>query len=494
MRIARISASFLIVFGLLCPLLAASGFESPGIGLKARGMAGAFRAVADDWTAAFYNPAGYADLYDNQLGANLSLVHLRDEVTPNYRWGGVWPTGIINDRPLYNNHEITSNPSSGFAIRLPVWGETVVGLSIYQPFDYRVTWNLYQPFQSGFIFSDSVAIPADQFRTDIDVVAFQLTAAREFIEDKLSLGLGLQILRADLVYNEILLRDNPLKNNPDNPADSLLAVRPWDKIPEWSHNDGKGWGFGLKAGAMLKSGDKFKLAVTASLPFDITLSGGANLLYFMPKIRGTGAFEGTLQFLFTDGGKIVDTADFEVKLKLPPSIATGLSYALTEKLTLAFDAEYTFWSRFEGLSFTYDNHRGMRGSADTSALARDFFTADISRPVDWDNAGKVMGGVSFEYTSWLTLLGGVSADQSPARSSSFQSPNLVDTGDKYSFSGGFIAHINQWDVGLITSYTSFPDLAVGGLVDLDNDGIADNFPGAYKADTYETVLAFNYRF
>ncbi len=117
MRIARISASFLIVFGLLCPLLAASGFESPGIGLKARGMAGAFRAVADDWTAAFYNPAGYANLYDNQLGANLSLVHLRDEITPNYRWGGVWPTGIVNDRPLYNLHEITSNPSSGFAVR-----------------------------------------------------------------------------------------------------------------------------------------------------------------------------------------------------------------------------------------------------------------------------------------------------------------------------------------------------------------------------------------
>lgn len=490
MRIARISAFFLIVFGLLCPLLAASGFESPGIGLKARGMAGAFRAVADDWTAAFYNPAGYANLYDNQLGVNLSLVHLRDEITPNYRWGGVYSTGIVNDRPLYNMHEITSNPSSGFAVRFPVWGETVVGLSIYQPFDYRATWNMYQPFQDGFLYNDSISIPSDQFRTDLDVVAFQVTAAREFIEDKLSLGLGLQILRADLVYNEILLRDNPMKNS----ADSQLAVRPWDKIPEWTHNDGRGWGFGLRAGAMLKPSEKLSLAVTASVPFDITLSGGADLYYFMPKNPYSSAFEGTVQFLFTDGGKIIDTADFEAKLKLPPSIATGISYAFTEKLTLAFDAELTFWSRYEGLSFTYDNHRGLKGSADSSVLAKDFFTADVSRPVEWDNAGKVMGGVTFEYATWLTLLGGVSADQSPARSSSHQSPMLIDTGDKYTFSGGFIAHINQWDVGLVTSYTSFPDLNIGGLVDLDSDGIIDNFPGAYKASTYETVLAFNYRF
>lgn len=38
-----------------------------GIGARAMGMGGAFTAVSDDATAAFWNPAGLAQLTDNQL-------------------------------------------------------------------------------------------------------------------------------------------------------------------------------------------------------------------------------------------------------------------------------------------------------------------------------------------------------------------------------------------------------------------------------------------
>ena len=52
MGIIRLTASVLLLFGCLSPGLFASGFENTGIGTKARGMGGAFRAIADDWTAA----------------------------------------------------------------------------------------------------------------------------------------------------------------------------------------------------------------------------------------------------------------------------------------------------------------------------------------------------------------------------------------------------------------------------------------------------------
>ena len=76
------------------------------------------------------------------MGANLALLHYRNELVPNYKLGGVYETGIFNDRTDYNRHEILSNPAGGIAFRVPIWGEMVTGFSIYQPFDYNIFWTL----------------------------------------------------------------------------------------------------------------------------------------------------------------------------------------------------------------------------------------------------------------------------------------------------------------------------------------------------------------
>lgn len=497
MGIVRFAAVLLAMVAVASLELSASGFENSGVGTKARGMAGAFRAIADDWTAAYYNPAGYAFAYDNQLGGNLALTHLRNELVPRYRWGGIYETGIFNDRANYNEHEILSLPSAGFIVRLPVWGETVFGLSAYQPFDYNVTWRLYEPLSA---YNDSITLPTDQFRNDLDVVAFQLTAAREFVEDEFSLGVGLQVFRGDLLFNSLVFRENPVKAKEGTDRD--LWTRPYEKITQWSHNDGIGWGFGLRAGASWKTSEKLNVAATLNIPFDLTISGTSRLEFFMPKNNTLWKHSdsadvknvGSVGHLFVSGQKVVDHADFEAKLKLPPSIGLGLSYAASEKLTVALDAEYTFWSRFDGFDFTYTNHHGLSGPADTSAFARNFFTADLSYPVDWQNAGKVMVGVSYDYADFLTLLAGVSADQSPAREVKQFSPLFVDAGDKFGFNAGFIVHIERWDLGLVSSYLRHPDLAVPtpGTFGQEEDFIY--FPGDYKAATYETVLSFNYQF
>ncbi|MCK4373217.1 MAG: hypothetical protein KAW61_08715, partial [candidate division Zixibacteria bacterium] len=159
MGIVRVSATGMAVLLLLSSGVAASGFEALGVGSKATAMGGAFRAVADDWSAAYYNPAGYADLLDNQLGANLALFQYRNEITPDYRWGGEFETGMINDRLGYNFDEILNNPSAGLALRFPIFGESVFGFSIYQPFDYNVKWNLYQPLST---YNSKLTLPDNQ--------------------------------------------------------------------------------------------------------------------------------------------------------------------------------------------------------------------------------------------------------------------------------------------------------------------------------------------
>lgn len=497
MGLVRFSAAVLVILVVLAPGLYAGGFENSGVGTKARGMGGAFRAIADDWSAAYYNPAGYANALDNQLGANIAFVHHRDEIIPDYRWNGEWETGMFNDRTNYNTHEILSSPAAGFMVRLPVWGETVFGLSAYQPFDRNVSWEMFQMLPT---YNSKTSLPSDQYQVNLDVVAFQLTAAREFMEDKLSLGVGLQLLRADLIYKNIYFRDNPLALI-DSVSYDIFRDRPFRRLPQWSSNNGSGYGFGLRMGMMWKASEKADIGATIALPFSVTITGNAENYFYTsdrPTIWPTlpDGYQTTLKYLFLAGQTVRHQANFETKLDLPPSLGLGFAYRATEKLTVAVDVEYTLWSGYEGLEFKYSDHELPFGAAsDTATVAPDFFTSDLSAPVEWENAGKLMLGTMYDYADYLTLLGGISFEQSPARNSDqMVTPQFIDASNKMGLNFGFIAHIDRWDVALTTSYQSQSSLSVDGFGDTEIGETVQAFPGDYEASTYETILSFNYRF
>ena len=514
MRILTLAAVVVLLLASWGGSLYASGFENTGLGTTARGMGGAFRAIADDWTAAYYNPAGYAYIVDNQIGTSLGITLFRDEITPRYSQpdpeGNEYGWGIANGQTIYNFHRILNKPAAGLVFRLPMMGgETVFGLSAYQPFDQSLRWRMYA-LDASFLRTynedavDNPALPRHDYLIDLDVVAFQATAAREFNEGKLAIGVGLQLLRGDLWFSDLVFRDNPR-------GDIVAAVddRPRERIPEYVDNQGRGWGFGLRGGAIWKPTEKLDVAVTAYLPFDLTIKGETNFTFVLPKAEYLWGdiyiMENPTDYLFVSGQMPTQVADFETKLKLPPSLAFGVAYRATEKLTLALDAEYTLWSRYDGLEFSFSNITGTPHYIDSVLVdeewiklvqlhEQDFFQADLTNPVEWDNAGKVSLGARYLLHPKLTLLAGVSADQSPTRNSNLFTPQFMDLGTKKSFNLGGILHINQWDLGAITSYTSYPDIDLVGLVDADGNDTFDNFPGAYKADTYETVLSLGYRF
>jgi hypothetical protein len=103
-------------------------------------------------------------------------------------------------------------------------------------------------------------------------------------------------------------------------------------------------------------------------------------------------------------------------------------------------------------------------------------------------------GLKYDANDYLTLLAGGCADQSPMRNSFEFTPQFMDLATKKSYNGGAVLHINQWDLGFVVSYYDYPDISVGSLTDIDNDDLYDNFPGIYKAATYETMLSVGYRF
>jgi len=248
-----------------------------------------------------------------------------------------------------------------------------------------------------------------------------------------------------------------------------------------------------------KLNEKLDVGVTVNVPFSITVSGENVNKFYMPKNNtlwqdDDNIYEGTVEHLFLAGQIIEVVSDFEAKLDLPTSLGLGFKYTASEKLTLSMDMEYTLWSKYKGLTFEYTNINGLTGAADTVAVAREFFTTNLSAPVDWDNTIEFMLGVSYDYSSLFTFLGGFGFDQSPAKDADQFTPQFIDTGNKKNISLGVITHIDRWDLSLVSTYQKQPDLNIEGLDGFNADGVVERFPGDYKAETYETILSFNYRF
>ena len=483
MGILRRIAAGVLTLLVASSALYASGFNNTGVGSKARAMGGAFRAVADDWSAAYYNPAGYAFIYDNLVGGSLGFLHHRNELIPDYTYGGTFETGYFNGRTMYNKHEILNLPSAGIMLRVPAWNDMAIGLSAFQPFDNNIEWTLFRPLDGYHTDSLQNAFPLDQFYNNLDVVAFQLTLAKAFKEETLALGLGLQLLRADLNFYDLYLRENPVPG--------AISDRPRDRIVEHAKHSGNGWGFGLNFGLLYQVSEKMKVGLNASLPFEITIDGEAWSIYYMPfNNELNNETQGSPENIFVNGDTRVLRPMFETKLKLPPTIGGGLSYQVSERLMVSLDASYTFWSEFEGFDFVYSD---LRLVSPEPSFA-DFFNQNLSNPTEFNGAGRLALGASYVTSDVLTLLGGFSADQSANRDAIGFTPQFIDTGDKYGFNLGALFDIQNWTVGVTQSYTHHPDLSISGLEDLDSDGIFDNVPGEYSAQTYETTFSVNYRF
>ena len=486
MGILRRLAACVLVLLIASPTVLASGFENTGLGTTAIGMGGAFRAVADDWTAAYYNPAGYAFIMDNQLGADVAFLHYRHEIVPNYLLGGEYEAGILNDRVLYNKHEVLNKPSGGFLLRAPVGNrEMVLGFSMYQPFDNNIEWTLFQPLRA---YNENLigVVPEKQYRNNLDVVAFQLTAATAFGEEEnFSIGVGLQLLRADLIWNDIVLRDNPRM--------SPISDRPRDRIIQFTENDGYGWGFGINAGLMYRVSESFNVALSANVPFDITVDGDGFHQFYMPfNDPLSDETIGTLENLFVGGSTVSFSPEFEADIPLPPSFGFGLAWRPVEQLLVAVDAAYTLWSQYEGLNFTYSGWNPTGTAADPEVV--DFFTSDLSYPTEWTDAGKIALGLNYQLNNTVALLAGASGELAANDDNIGVIPQFVDPGQRVTFSLGTLLSIERWVLGFATSYITYEDQEITELADLDGDGTFDNFPAAYEAETFETALSFTYRF
>jgi len=468
------------------------GLEISGVGAKAKAMGGAFRAVADDWSAAYYNPAGLFYTTEDRLSFNEVFTYYQYSYRPDVNYDG-YGVGFY-DGKIYNRYKIMTNPTLGGYMKFPVAGRQVAaGFAVFQPFDKNVSWQVFSPLNNG------ASLPGQQIQHNLDAVAINVMGAIELKENLLSIGISGGLLKNDLVYGSFFLRPNPA--DPSSVFYNQVASRPNELITEWQNSDGEGYAPNLRAGLMLKPTPRLNIGLSYSIKTKATVDGQTYFYYYMPDNEAyhtrpeVRTYPDSLNYILSSGAIYQANADFKTDVTLPAQLAGGLAFQLNDRTLIAADLEYTFWSQFEGYKFRYTF---ASDNITTNAPLNAWMTEDMAVPVDWKNSLKGSIGLQYAYRDGILLRCGYAADDSPVKDGT-QTPAFFDPGLSHSFNLGLGLIFENVIIDLATEYKLYPEAADYGSNDLATDDIAadmiiDNMSGTYKGEAVESIIQFTVRF
>jgi long-chain fatty acid transport protein len=474
----KLKLSMLLVFLILLPFVGvqAGGLTFSGVGTKAIGMGGAFRGLADDWSASFWNPAGLAYLEQSELNISPYTTSPRPTYLPEVFFGqgeNVYEVGFRNGAKWYPDDKNFLNSTFGAFLKLDQLKGYTLGFAFFTPYDVQYAWDVYDPPPG---YNNSVSLPGYDYQTDLMVLDFHPTLAKEIIADKLSLGAGISIL-----YGDLLLRKLSLVL-----TDSLIP-RPYENFPMDSKFEGDGWGVGLNLGILFKLTPKVNLGVTVRSPVDITLSGITDLQVFLPdndslaqEIKEQALDQG-LDSLFL-GGSLKNSGNDEITLSLPADFGAGISYQYSEKLMFAFDVSWVNWAGLEELEAKFGWAYPFDGNPES-----------VKIPLKWEDVIRFSAGCEYRLSEKVALRGGYYYEPSPVPDKSL-TPLFPDIGDKNGISLGVSLKLHPIEIAYAYQYIDFKERSVKTLADINNDFRFDNLPGVYRMDSHASYFSLSYYF
>lgn len=471
----------LFAVGITTPTYAA-GFAVPGVGIKARSMGGSFRGLADDWSAARYNPAGLAFMESNQLNLTLGLYSPRLTYNPDVSGSGAdlgfhWANGKDN----FPVDDLWPTPSMG-GVYLPEQTEGLaLGAAVFWPHDVNFGWDIYaQPSA----YDTDYEFPKQEYRTDMDVLDIHPVVARKFGEN-FSLGAGIALTNGDLVYNRILFVDNTM----DAPYD----VYPFHSFAADFRTDGNGFGVGANVGLFWRASDNVSVGLSVQSPVHIPMEGTATLDMAWPRdfpldsLMILDGFQRTFYAGVDNPGRSAEehsSSNYKFDLDLPAEVGAGVGIRAGERLTLAFDAALTFWSSVDEWTFEFTDG-ALNRQLDT------LLVESVTVPFEWEDQIRVSGGFEYVLRENVAVLGGAYYDGSASndRTSSISFPSL---GSSVGVTGGVAYSVTgRWTFAAAQELAFYSEKHIAGG---EGDPAVDVFPGQYSQTRYETLFSITYGF
>lgn len=451
----------------------AGGFEVNGIGHRARAMGGAFTGLADDWSAAYYNPAGCAFLESSEFYLGGAAMTPRIDYVPNLALNN-WK--INNMAPgKYGNIDITAIvPQIGGYAKLPdAWG-TNIGFAFYAPIDNEMMWNLFNPrytIDSTF----GQRFPAPDTESDINVWTGQPTIGMQVAKDRLSIGLGLVVNHTQVSQHRVQLVDPPGESSGLPTPDGGKSFT--DGIVE-----GSGWGMGYNLGVLAKI-NQWSVGAAFQSKVVHNLDGSSTNRFWSHAVAGRGELTDPLiEQDLLNGKTHTAIQDIEFEMTTPPRLSLGFAYEANKTFRVTGDFVYTWYAHVPGIILTSNDLVNFKfgdvGDAATLTLSN-------SEHYDWENQYRLAIGSEWDASDGLQLRAGYSFEPSMVENSGL-TPLQPHVGSKHSPSVGASIKVGKYQFS-----------GTYGLVAYENNNVdtqtANNMPGVYGGVQHDVFLSLSYR-
>jgi long-chain fatty acid transport protein len=354
--------------------LFAAGVDLTGIGARAQALGGNYRAVADDWSAIYWNPAGLVFTSGWHTGISTEFINAKV---------GYTPIKYLNQNfSATSQTEITNEPKTFFVPSGGVYYSTdkyAAGVGVWATFGLGSQWDLLNTAKYN------AKYPQIDFDDDLTVLEIQPSFSYKLCE-KLSVGLGLKIIMADIMIRKPNFTPNPYVFDPKLAAfKAALAPTgavdaPYNYLITESKLEGDGNGFGADLGIMFKPTSTLSIGASVNYYPEIDLDGTVSATtYFADNQQANGIVQAGVkpqldnliqlglltltqeQYLVLTSfysGQLYPTAKdkkISAKLPLPLKAGVGISYTGISNLLLAADVAFTQWSVWDVIEIKDEN-------------------------------------------------------------------------------------------------------------------------------------------
>lgn len=387
-----------------------SGFQVMSQGARAMGMGLAFTAVADDPSAIFYNPAGLG--WQKHFEAEIGSSFL-SKVKGDFLGANPYP----GDGVVEHQHKTTFVLPTIYAV-VPLTSELNFGLGIFAPYGLGYRWDNAETFTGRFVAQNVVVQTLDLN----PVLSYQLAPW-------LAVAGG-----ADYRFSKVMLERNSAAVNPF--TFSVVDIAHVKLNTKLTDNHAWGW----NAGIMVKPIPQISLGAAYRSKMKISYDGTAT---FQQRLTGNPAFDAAVAAQLPKGEHPVQTS-----VDFPSTVNLGGAVTLPWALTFALEADWTEWSRFRSIDFTFPDIVGR----------------DLHRATNWKNSWAYRVGVEKKFGP-MAVRAGYYRDKTPQPVENV-GPILADA-DRNGYTLGLGYNTDRWGVDISDLYLKFKDRDTRGTANVD---------------------------
>jgi len=535
--------TFLVII-LLSGSLFASGVALTGVGARATTLGGNFRAIADDWSAMYWNPAGLTQMSGMQFGVGVERIKPTVHCLPSEYLHplhavlddvGVEKFSVLYYKKLEGTkYETVKNedrtfyiPSLGFVYSTE---KMSFGLGFWAPFGLGGKWDLLdtQNYNPNY--------PETDYDDDLKIIDIHPTFSYK-VNDKLSVGMGVGIIIADIKIIKPNFTRNPVMgllslaqalptiNEAFIPTAQYINeqlggefaetnfVEPYDHLITEVSLEGNGTGFGFNFGVKYDVLEQLSVGITGRYYLDIDLDGDLKKdTYFAHMNDSTfSALIKVNEVLYNihqsvpqqvlDGAGIDSTVELAMRGMYSgghPENSEGINKFADDgaKATLPLPMEI-------GLGIAYKPNQNIIFSADFAwtqwstwdVIEIELSDGSVNKLVqNWDDGIRLGCGLDYKMNA-LNLRAGVYSEPSPIPDETMD-PTIPDINRRTGVSLGFSYYLGKIGVHGMYEYLFISDRNIGTLgwnYNEEENGY-DNIAGEYKMDVYNFMLGFDYSF